>query len=89
MSSLYVWTGQEPPANLVITDWIYFLDSAQQQAIVDHLRTVHGMCVVRDDSLIKFWSAGRTIPSGPLVDFIDTNFVASGSYGEYELMVQR
>ena len=89
MSSLYIWAGQDAPAPLFDTDWIYFLDSEQQQSIVDQVRSLPGMCVVRNDVVVKFWGQGRPVPSGPLIDFIQTNFVSSGSYGDYELLVPR
>ncbi|MHB8588181.1 MAG: hypothetical protein ACYDA0_04910 [Candidatus Dormibacteraceae bacterium] len=89
MPSLYIWTGQQAPVPLFETDWMYLLDSAQQQSIVDRVRTLPGMCVVRNDAVVKFWAEGRPVPRGPLIDFIDTNFVISGSYGDYDLLVQR
>lgn len=89
MPSLYVWTGQEAPAPLYITDWIYFLDSAQEQSIVEAVRTRPRMCVVRNDAVVKFWAQGRPAPTGPLIDFVESNFVVSGTYGDYELLVPR
>jgi hypothetical protein len=87
MPSLYIWTGQKPPAPLLTTDWIYVLDSAQQQSIVDQVRNLPGMCVVRNSAVVKFWAEGRPIPPGPLIDFIETSFVVSSSYGDYDLLV--
>jgi hypothetical protein len=89
MASLYLWTGQEAPAPLFDSDWNYFLDNAQQQSIVDQVRTLPGMCVVRNDVVLKFWAAGQPVPRGPLIDFIEANFVVAGSYGDYELLVAR
>jgi hypothetical protein len=87
MASLYIWTGQEAPAPLFDSDWPFFLDSAQQQSIVDQLRTSPGMCVVRNDVVLKFWAEGQPVPRGPLIDFVESNFVVAGSYGDYELLV--
>ncbi len=89
MSSLYIWTGQEAPATLFDSDWMFFVDSAQQQSIVDQVRSLPGMCVVRNDAVLKFWAEGQPIPRGPLIDFIEANFVVAGSYGDYELLVAR
>ncbi len=89
MPSLYIWTGQEAPAPLYTTDWIYFLDNDQQQSIVDKVRTLPGVCVVRNEAVVKFWAEGRPAPRGPLIDFLETNFVVSGSYGDYDLLVHR
>ncbi len=88
MPSLYIWTGQQASAPLFGTDWIYLLDSAQQQSIVDQVRPLPGMCVVRNDAVVKFWAEGRPVPRGPLIDFIDKNFAVSSSYGDYELMTR-
>jgi hypothetical protein len=89
MPSLYIWTDQEAPARLYDSEWIYFLDAAQQQSIVDEIRSRPGMCVVRNQAVVEFWAEGRPVPSRPLVSFIDTNFVDRGSYGDYELLVRR
>jgi hypothetical protein len=89
MPSLYIWTGQNAPAFLYDSAWIYVLDAAQQQSIVDQIRSVPGMCVVRNQAVVDFWAEGRPVPSRPLVDFIDTNFVDAGSYGDYELLVRK
>jgi hypothetical protein len=89
MSSLYIWTGQEAPAPLFDSEWMFFVDSAHQQLIVDQVRTLPGMCVVRNDAVLKFWAEGQPIPRGPLIDFIEANFVVAGSYGDYELLVTR
>jgi hypothetical protein len=89
MPSLYVWTRQEPPAPLLASDWMFFLDTAQQQSIVDQVRTLPGTCVVRNDAVLKFWAEGRPVPRGPVIDFIESNFVVAGSYGDYELLVPR
>jgi hypothetical protein len=89
MPSLYIWTGQKAPALLYDSTWIYLLDDAQQESIVDQIRSLPGMCVVRNQAVVEFWAEGRPVPSRPLVDFIDTNFVDGGSYGDYELLVRR
>src|SRR5450759_2025092 len=86
MPSLYVWTGQKAPVLLYESMWIYLLDGAQQQSIVDQARTLKGMCVVRNQAEVDFWANGRPGPSGPLVDFINTKFAVSSSYGDYDVL---
>jgi hypothetical protein len=88
MPSLYVWTGQKAPVLLYESMWIYLLDGAQQQSIVDQARRLRGMCVVRNEADVDFWAKGRPAPSGPLIDFIETNFAVSSSYGDYDLLTR-
>lgn len=89
MPSLYVFTGQTAPVLLYDSTWIYVLDSAQQQAIVDQVQLLPGMCVVRNEAVMRFWAAGRPVPHAPLIDFIESNFKVSSSYGDYDLLVRR
>jgi hypothetical protein len=88
MPSLYVWSGQKAPVLLYESMWIYLLDSAQQQSIVNQARTLRGMCVVRNEADVDFWAKGRPVPQGPLTDFIETNFAVSSSYGDYDLLTR-
>jgi hypothetical protein len=86
MPSLYLWAGQDAPAPLFATDWIFNLDSVQQQSIVDQVRTLPGVCVVRNNDVVAFWAEGRSVPRGPLIDFIESNFAVSSTYGDYEVL---
>jgi hypothetical protein len=88
MPSLYVWTGQKAPVLLYDSMWIYLLDSAQQQSIVDQASRLRGMCVVKNQAEVNFWAKGRSGPSGPLVDFINTKFAVSSTYGDYEVLTR-
>jgi len=89
MASLYLWTRRAGLSQLNQGIWMFSLDASQQQSIVDQIRSVPGMCVVRNQAVVDFWAEGRPVPSRPLVDFIETDFVISGSYGDYDLLVQR
>lgn len=82
MASLYPWTRRAGLSQLNQGIWMFSLDASQQQSIVDQIRSVPGMCVVRNQAVVDFWAEGRPVPSRPLVDFIDTNFVDTGSYGD-------
>jgi hypothetical protein len=88
MTSFYIWTGQQAPVPLYAGVWMFVLDSAAQQTLVDQL-TGRAVCVVKDQSVIDFWSEGRPVPSRPLVEFIDTGFVSVRSFGDYELLQPR
>ncbi|HUY73052.1 MAG TPA: hypothetical protein VMW11_00915 [Candidatus Dormibacteraeota bacterium] len=90
MVSFYVWTGQQQPSPRLYGLWMFTLDGAQQQAVVQELAGKQRLCVVKDQAVIDFWSEGRSVPQLPLVSFIDANFVPDGgSYGEYQLLVPR
>jgi hypothetical protein len=81
MNSLYLWTEQGPPTGMNGTDWMWFFDTAQQQAIVDQVRGMDGLCVVRNDALIDFWEGGHgAVPDRPLVRFITRNFKVAFRY---------
>ncbi len=86
INSLYVWGEIEPPTGMSTGNWMYqFSDEQQRRALAD-LREADGLCIVRNQSLIDFWSAGRTVPGGPLSEWIDDNFEARREIGGYVLM---
>jgi hypothetical protein len=87
MNSFYIWTGQDPPPMRVEVWWL-FLDSSTQQSIVQQLSSQPRLCVIKNQRVIDMWSAGRDVPSSPLVDFIGRQFVHDSSYGDYELLVR-
>jgi hypothetical protein len=89
MDSLYVWAAEEPPTPVRYGQWWLRLDAQQQRSIVQQLEGRQRLCVVKNQKLIYFWTEGRQVPRRPLVDFIETNFVDDGSFGDYELLVRR
>jgi hypothetical protein len=88
MSSFYLWTGQEPPAELSSEVWWLVLDDAQQQAIVDRVRNLTGLCVVKNQAMVDFWAQGRPVPPRPLVQFIDSGFTVQSAFGDYQVLVR-
>lgn len=88
MDSFYIWTDVQSSLQTRCGQWYLILDGAEQRAIVEKLRNQPGVCVVRDQAVIDFWTRGRSTPSGPLVDFIDTSFVPAQRYGDYELLLR-
>jgi hypothetical protein len=88
MNSFYVWTGQQPPSDLRYGVWWLTPDPVDQQAIVQQLSSRSGLCVVKNQAIIDFWAEGRSVPPQPMVEFIDRDFVDSGSYGDYELLTR-
>jgi hypothetical protein len=89
MTSLYIWTGQQPPLALYAGVWMFVLDSGAQQMDVDKLEGRQRLCVVKNQAALDFWTEGRPVPSRPLVQFINTGFVSAGVYGDFELLIPR
>ena len=79
---LYLWTDREPPTTLNLTNWMYMLDDRQQDRIVEQLAARPRVCVVVNSALIRFWMEGRPLPQGPLIRYIDANFIpATDTHG--------
>ncbi|HEV2140169.1 MAG TPA: hypothetical protein VGT01_03175 [Candidatus Dormibacteraeota bacterium] len=87
MNSFYVWTDQTPPPGLRSEVWMATYTDAQQQSVLDQISGANRLCVVKNDRVIRFWMGARS-PHGPLVSFIDQNFVPIGTYGDYQLLTQ-
>jgi hypothetical protein len=88
MTSFYLWTRQPPPVPLYAGVWMFVSDSQAQQSLVDELTGMPRLCVVKNQSMIDFWSQGRPVPDRPLVDYIDSGFVGAASFGDYQLLVR-
>jgi hypothetical protein len=88
MNSFYLWTSQDGFRQTRYGQWYLTLDSSQQQSIVQQVEGQPRPCVIKNQKLIDFWTSGRPAPSGPLVDFINGNFVDAGTFGDYELLVR-
>jgi hypothetical protein len=89
MAGFYLWTGQQPPAQLYSGPWMYFLDSAQQEQVVSEIQGQPRLCVVKDQAVVDFWAEGRPVPNGPLIEYIDNTFTLDRVFGDYELLVAR
>jgi hypothetical protein len=88
MNSFYIWTAQDPPAELSSEVWWLALNSEEQQSLLLQLEGRQHLCVVTNQRVIDMWAAGRQVPKRPLIAFIDREFVSAGSYGDYELLVR-
>jgi hypothetical protein len=88
MNSFYLWANQDGLTQTRYGQWYLTLDRSQQQSIVQQLAAQPRVCVLKNQTLIDFWTRGRPAPSGPLVDFIDGNFVDAGTYGDNVLLVR-
>jgi hypothetical protein len=88
MNSLYIWSGDAPPAELRSEIWWLTIDAERQQALARQLDAAPRLCVVRNQALIDFWAQGRPVPEGPLVRFIEASFSPGGTFGDYELLTR-
>jgi hypothetical protein len=91
LSSLYLYTGQEPPEE-VSSSWMLILDDADQQAIVDRVEDSPRLCAVIKPDLLDFWrvyAPHAQIPERPLVRFIEDDFRPIHDYSGYILAVHR
>lgn len=86
MNSFYLWTQQEPPTGYTPTDWRIAFDEAHQQRVVNDLRSIEGLCLVKNDRWFRGLSA-YGLRSGPLIRYYqDRGFVPIGEFGDYELL---
>jgi hypothetical protein len=73
LNSFYLWIGIRPPTGMNAGDWMYLLDHGQQQRVVDAVRGIERLCLVRSDQQLAFWVAGSQTagpPTRPLFRFI-------------------
>jgi hypothetical protein len=91
MQSLNFWTDKAGNESLYsdVGIWIFSLDAAKQQSIVDELSGRQGVCVERSQAVIAFESQGRPVPQRPLVEYIDTAFQPAGTFWVYELLISK
>lgn len=89
VDSFYVFGQLSPPAGMNLTRWIWLThDVVEQQAAVAASSRVNRLCVVENDALIVYWSQGRQVPDGPLLDYIRQGFVPGYSFGPYSVLVR-
>src|SRR6185295_15819451 len=50
LTSFYLWTGQRLPSGLTDGPWMFILDYASQQAMVDQLQAIPNLCVIQDQA---------------------------------------
>ncbi len=89
LNSLYLYTGEPPPAALN-GPWTYFFDDHDQRAVVERVRNIDRLCVVENRRLQHFWAgfSGKVEPR-PLVDYIDRNFEPTSDFDGYLLLERK
>jgi hypothetical protein len=89
MNSFYLWTGKEPPTEVRSENWMITFDAGQQQSLADRLAGVPGLCVVKDQRQVEFWTRGQPVADRPLIRYIDDAFTVAAVSGDYQLLVRR
>lgn len=88
MNSFYVWTDEAASRQMRFTQWWVTIGQTEQESLVRRFEATAGVCVVKNQSVIDFWTGGRAPPRGPIVDFINEDFVPVGDFGDYQLLVR-
>jgi hypothetical protein len=94
LNSFYLWTSKRPPTGLNVGDWMFLLDTEQQERIVDAVRDVDRLCLVRSDQGLANWVSGSgqaAPPDLPLIRFIENTRwreTDSAFGGYYKLFVR-
>ncbi len=85
LNSFYLWSEIEPPTSLNATAWMFLFDAEKQERIVQRIRPIPQLCMLRQEGLSQGWQRGRALPNGPLVDFLSRGFVRLKERGGYEI----
>jgi hypothetical protein len=89
MNSFYFWTRQEPATMLNVGTWMYLFPPAMQDRVLERIRGVDGLCVLRNDNLLAIWARGRPLPDTALLRYLTGGFVPLEERGGYQILVRR
>lgn len=85
LMTFYIWTEMAPPTGMNATAWPTLFDDSQQQRVIDETSSIEGLCLLRNQGIAEFWSAGP-VPDGPLVGYLRQGFRPIATFGTYELL---
>ena len=85
MNSFYIWSQQEPPTGYNATGWPTLFDDAHQQRVIEDTRSIDGLCLLENARQAVAWSGGE-VPPGPLVRYLQRDFLPVAEFGEYRLL---
>jgi hypothetical protein len=88
MDSFYLWSEQEPPTGYTATGWPTLFDASHQRQVIAEIDPIENLCQLRNEPLAAGWGNG-TIPSGPLVSYLDRGFKPIATFADYQLLVRR
>lgn len=90
--SFYFWAQKESPTKLNAYSWMNILSDAQQQSIIETLKTSKSGCVVYNRDWTKYWAWKLTEEDWrtkvPLSAYIFNNYTSRGEANGYEFMRQ-
>ncbi len=89
INSLYLLAGIEPPTALNSNAWMYLFDHATQARIVARLERIDALCLVENPAVLDFFTRGRALPPGPLVDYLASGFELIGARSGWVLKIRR
>jgi hypothetical protein len=90
MNSFYLWTRITPPTNLNATAWMQLLGDAQQRRIIRAISSIRRLCLVRNSSLLGFWTSppNPPLPPRPLVLYEESHFTPIFEDSGYTVMIR-
>jgi hypothetical protein len=88
INSLYFWTGTEPPTGLNTTAWMFLLDDARQQQIVDRLAAHQHTATMRCEPLLRLFTARGPTPR-PLARLLHDNYRTVATFPGYEFRLPK
>jgi hypothetical protein len=86
MNSFYLWTGQDPPSHFNVGYWTAFFGDRLQERLVHRFEKIDGLCLLRNNTIEKFWTQGKVPNDGPLLAFVGSGFQPIAVFGDYELL---
>lgn len=89
LASLHIFTGRPAPTGQNVTSWMYLFDEKRQRRVVEDVRDIRGLCVIRFQLGIDFWRSNRPLPQRALVRYIDRNFTSASNADGFEILVRR
>jgi hypothetical protein len=89
LDSFYLWTGQSPPTMLNINAQLNFLNSSQQQSVVDALSREEDLCVVYSPALLQRFDRGQAATNPPILKFVSTALTSSSERDGYIILRRR
>jgi len=88
LGSLYFWANADPPTCIHPTTWMTLLTPAQQTKVVSDLEKAPGLCIIRWNPLIEFWTQGRDISGNKVVRYIEDNFLVAESFNGCDILMR-
>ena len=89
LNSFYMWTGQSPPTMLNINAQLNFLNSSQQQSVVDVLSREEDLCVVYNPAFLQRFDRGQAATNPPILKFVSTALISSSERDGYIILRRR